>query len=839
MSDEKTTSTNTEEPPIHTFKQKMGMELDGVVIKSRTIPLIVLLIAVMVFITDWVQDYTGPYDIKIGTYSSFTELPKSGARVVYISDLNGNLRFGVFNRLGNKVNIRHTYKTFEHNITHPKEDILKAEIQSILANYDIEQWDSNTEDKSKLSDLVVQLIPEAGAKKSDDEDTTTAFGAAGEVAKYSKYWVEETPRFLTFVASGLKIFGEIFLIAFIPGIFGMIYRRAFTQWFVGTVILLFSINWWFDFVGYGSMSAALKEDLGGLYDYYYAILGFVILIIVKTRVKREVSAQTRIFSGQKWKAQLTGITFIAIGAIWLYIISSDWLCGIGFIGKCSPYFEASSQGSWGWFLATQLEGVMLFWLLAWRSLRNQVGFGKLGQETPKNIVFCLDGTWNHPGQTDFGYLAQTNVFKLFEALNGQKIRKHKNNSNHYKAYFDKPKPDNEEKKRWGNKDNRDIKQIGFYYHGVGNKVENSQIGQVIGGAFGMGADAIIDRAYLDLIRNYHDGGKNHRPDRIFIFGFSRGAAIARLLASTIKKRGIPTSVWTLRLFGRQWQVWKSSSRIENVPISVLGCWDTVGAFGLAKDIAGIPFQKINLLKDLSVPDSVQRAYHMVALDETRDAFVPTLMESDPIHTNRIIELWFSGNHANVGGGYATDQLSDIPLDFLLRHISSGYAYNEDAVAGKDESWGLYLTAERKHRKRKDGGHSSSNNSPVPQHLVTRPNPRGKIRFSTGPMYTHIPRVLPSNAIIADEVFYRMLEKDTDYSPESVINLITLRKERSKMVEQHIDVLEESKSISKDEADKMRLNAKANMKITKWSETEFHNNSNRNKQINPKQELSNN
>ena len=64
----------------------------------------------------------------------------------------------------------------------------------------------------------------------------------------------------------------------------------------------------------------------------------------------------------------------------------------------------------------------------------------------------------------------------------------------------------------------------------------------------------------------------------------------------------------------------SSKRIENVPINVLGCWDTVGAFGVAKNILGIPFQKINLLKNLDVSLCVKRAFHMVALDETRDSF---------------------------------------------------------------------------------------------------------------------------------------------------------------------------------------------------------------------------
>jgi hypothetical protein len=92
---------------------------------------------------------------------------------------------------------------------------------------------------------------------------------------------------------------------------------------------------------------------------------------------------------------------------------------------------------------------------------------------------------------------------------------------------------------------------------------------------------------------------------------------------------------------------------------------------------------------------------MVALDETRDSFEPTLMEPDPINPGRIIEVWFSGNHANVGGGYATDKLSDVTLDFMLRQVSRGYAYNETMKPG-DESWGLYLSAVRKNKRSERG-----------------------------------------------------------------------------------------------------------------------------------------
>jgi uncharacterized protein (DUF2235 family) len=34
----------------------------------------------------------------------------------------------------------------------------------------------------------------------------------------------------------------------------------------------------------------------------------------------------------------------------------------------------------------------------------------------KNIVYCADGTWNHPGETEGGLVADTNVYKFYKAL---------------------------------------------------------------------------------------------------------------------------------------------------------------------------------------------------------------------------------------------------------------------------------------------------------------------------------------------------------------------------------------------------------------------------------------
>ncbi|MDF1752348.1 MAG: DUF2235 domain-containing protein [Verrucomicrobiales bacterium] len=467
-------------------------------------------------------------------------------------------------------------------------------------------------------------------------------------------------------------------------------------------------------------------------------------------------------------------------------------------------------------------GVFLVWFLAFhvwvynffRGLSSFFIRKDIKDRTPKNIVVCLDGTWNHPGQMDHGRLAHTNVFKLFKLLKGEaltsKVVRRQYNANLVKRYK-----------------NEAHEQVGLYYNGVGNKIESSQAGQMFGGIFGMGADAIMERAWLDIVKEYNPG------DRIYIFGFSRGAALARLVAGAVGRRGIPRSAVTLRLFGRIRPIMELFGRYDDVQIDVLGCWDTVGAFGIAKNILGIPFQKIDLLKDLTIGDHVKQAYHLVSLDENRDAFEPTLMDPDPIEPSRIIEVWFSGNHSNVGGGYATDGLSNGSFSFMLEHISSGYRHegNRDET-GKirpmgDESWGIYLNA-IKCRKSLPGeggvkatvGEKEWEVLPVEAteaeaHQRLFPDPRGKIRTQGGP-YLFLPRKVPSGGVIHDTVFERMQDGKVAYAPESVLQLSQEISRTKRDLAEKIDELREIRALNSQEIGLIDEWLASALTIRKWS-----------------------
>ena len=106
---------------------------------------------------------------------------------------------------------------------------------------------------------------------------------------------------------------------------------------------------------------------------------------------------------------------------------------------------------------------------------------------------------------------------------------------------------------------------------------------------------------------------------------------------------------------------------------------------------------INLFRDLTVAPNIKKAYHLVAIDENRDAFVPSLMNRDP---GRIEEVWFPGVHSDVGGGYDPRRLADTTLHYMMARAGEhGVKFHPSAAEGRlvfaskgivDKMLGLHL-----------------------------------------------------------------------------------------------------------------------------------------------------
>lgn len=266
---------------------------------------------------------------------------------------------------------------------------------------------------------------------------------------------------------------------------------------------------------------------------------------------------------------------------------------------------------------------------------------------PRHLMVFLDGTWNdESGKENDG--VTTSIYRLFRAVAGTL--------------------DDSDTPHMITGDG----QLALYFRGIGNDEDNGMVGSYFEGAFGAGEKRIRDNAYCHILKHYRKG------DKLSIFGFSRGAACARILAGSLAKRGLYESVRyhyskeQIEANGKVETVYKKysdeSKKRFPVDVSFLGIFDTVGAFGVPIDL-GFSFQKVNLFKDMTIAENVQQVVHCVAIDETREPFIPTLCNAAP----HIDEVWFAGVHADVGGGYRHRELAAFPVKYMLQKLDEVFA----------------------------------------------------------------------------------------------------------------------------------------------------------------------
>lgn len=610
----------------------------------------------------------------------------------------------------------------------------------------------------------------------------------------------------------LGIAWQILLVAFIPGIAGMIYRRAFWWWTMVSFVVILAL--------YAKVASASIEEEQFLEATIHTVIALqLVLLLIIPGLRRYANSDITLFFGRVRVPALL-YNFI-LGVIFLgpaiYFLAGIGTFALSTLTPLPGYLQTFKEMS-----SDHFDALMDIWKLAfgdgWVSvlfflevvfillpflfvlLRRSVLWS---DPHPKNIVVCFDGTTNTPDQYEFGQLAQTNVYKLFDMLKADERSARTFNPKSFNATISK---------RYENK------QIAFYYSGVGNRFENNPIVQVLGGATGMGSDQVVERAYLDVMRVYNPG------DRIFVFGFSRGGAIARLFSKSVEQKGSLRSALVWRIFGRNLTLFRRRNAAQ-VPIAVLGCWDTVGSFGIAKTIAGIDFQKIDLFKDLTVANNVTKAYHLVALDERRKEFRPTLMDPDPTRPERIIEVWFSGDHANIGGGWATTKLSDVTLDFMLKHVSSGYAATATGQPG-EESWGIYLSAVNALAGVPELERATlDTTAPVAEPAADidgnapaalYPDAKGQLRQWNSELYEYIDRELPYHAVISETVFERMQQASPLYAPQSLFNHHRDLHRKRETVSEEINSLANTQSVTLEERDRI-LRFRDQLNVTRFSE----------------------
>lgn len=236
------------------------------------------------------------------------------------------------------------------------------------------------------------------------------------------------------------------------------------------------------------------------------------------------------------------------------------------------------------------------------------------------LVFSFDGTGNEPADADDFEDDESisNVLKLHILLGGG---------------IDPQPPVRTRSGR---------AQKAYYYNGIGTRQDGATI-PLLGRLYSAGkrvvnrawaptfgdVQQILAEAEADLAAAYAPG------DKILVFGFSRGAALARKFATVLLEAD------------------------ERRTVSFLGVFDTVSAIRSLKSSDVVVAQG-------ALHPRVERAVHVVAIDEDRVAFAPTLINMDPSGPTRVSEVWFPGVHGDIGGGYWHDGLSDATLAFMVR-----------------------------------------------------------------------------------------------------------------------------------------------------------------------------
>lgn len=268
---------------------------------------------------------------------------------------------------------------------------------------------------------------------------------------------------------------------------------------------------------------------------------------------------------------------------------------------------------------------------------------------PKNIVICCDGTGNEINENI------SNVLKLFRCLK------------------------------------QDENQRVYYDPGVGTLSRSDAWNRfklnakmVFGLATGWGLDDNILDAYRFLMETYEEG------DRIYLFGFSRGAYAVRALAGFLYLVGLlrpdqnnlagyalvaykqASEKDDLKIAWRFHQI----SKARRVPIHFVGVWDTVSSMIVPRpDRFYIP--SLQVLPYTRTNPGVGVFRQAISIDERRRMFrlnawrPPEEFKPDPFSksgkAHDTSQLWFAGTHSDVGGGWPEPKsgLSKIALEWMI------------------------------------------------------------------------------------------------------------------------------------------------------------------------------
>jgi uncharacterized protein (DUF2235 family) len=162
--------------------------------------------------------------------------------------------------------------------------------------------------------------------------------------------------------------------------------------------------------------------------------------------------------------------------------------------------------------------------------------------------------------------------------------------------------------------------------------------------------------------------------------------------------GLPTQNFDSNLVDTAFQAYRNKDQrttllgtlnkygMFDAKITMVGVWDTVGSLGIPSLVGKVDPILYGFL-DTSLHPDVQNAFHALAIDERRCEFPPTLWSSAPAAGQVLEQVWFSGVHCDVGGGYPECGLSDITFAWMMGKAKSLDLQFADAVWAQYQSLG--------------------------------------------------------------------------------------------------------------------------------------------------------
>ena len=248
---------------------------------------------------------------------------------------------------------------------------------------------------------------------------------------------------------------------------------------------------------------------------------------------------------------------------------------------------------------------------------------------PRNLISLIDGTRISASQT-YDNKAYSNVFELACLLQ-------------LDDRVDEKTP-----------------QIVFYTSGISSQPDTSSIFNLLTG--NSIRSQIVDQ-YTNICANFNfEEAVNGHPDRIYLFGFSRGAMAVRAVASLIAEFGLlhPRDIRYLPQILDKWDQCLGAAslpdHIRRVPaeIEFIGLFDPVmGGFGGLSMFNPIQFSNSQM------PAKCKHGVQILAIDENRFYFKPKRWEgvrpgrradgSAAPKSRYLKQIWMPGVHADVGG----------------------------------------------------------------------------------------------------------------------------------------------------------------------------------------------